>query len=320
MAKVTSITLTTTDGVSFVIGTADIIKVLTNGTGATVIYSNKGAGRKQIDVLETPAAISTAAGTLISVTDLSSSTVFYITGDRVNAIESSTNGDGQGLAVIETAEAVAQVTTSTLTGTSGTANLTMGALVKLATFDTDLTTTAANFVTAHAAAYLANGDSIIVTSDGADLIFTAAVAGDAFVDGGSANVSGDLDGTEAATTANVEQANTWTPYDVEIGDVFYATAGGETVEFIATAATVANVTAGLKAAMDLGSAGWSTYLNGNTATDNTTNVTTAGTVSVVSASSANTSSKIKYDNYGANLESLVVSENLSELNTALQAL
>lgn len=100
-----------------------------------------------------------------------------------------------------TFEGVAQVDTVTLTGTSGTANVqTAGGLTKLATFATDLETTAANFVTAHAAAYLAVG--ITVTSDGADLIFTSSTPGVAFASPTVANVTGDLDGTVDNTTAN----------------------------------------------------------------------------------------------------------------------
>lgn len=96
---------------------------------------------------------------------------------------------------------VAQVDTLTLTGSSGTANVgTAGGLTKLATFDTDLATTAANFVTAHAAAYAAVG--ITVTNDGDSLVFTAAVAGTAFANPTIANASGDLDGTVANTTQN----------------------------------------------------------------------------------------------------------------------
>ena len=57
----------------------------------------------------------------------------------------------------------------TLTGTSGTMNITIDGTDYLATFATDLTTTAANFVTAHATALLAEG--ITVTSAGAVLSF-----------------------------------------------------------------------------------------------------------------------------------------------------
>ena len=87
-----------------------------------------------------------------------------------------------------------QIDTVTLTGTSGTANITgAGGLTKLVTFNSDLTTTAADFVTAHAAAYLAVG--IEITSADEILTFTAHVAGTAFTSPVIANVSGDLNGT-----------------------------------------------------------------------------------------------------------------------------
>lgn len=103
--------------------------------------------------------------------------------------------------VTETGAAVAQVETVTLTGTSGTANITVaGGLTKLATWNTSLTQTATDFVTAHAAAYkLAD---IILTSSGADLIFTAAIVGTAIAVPVITNATGDLAGTVAHTTAN----------------------------------------------------------------------------------------------------------------------
>ncbi len=91
-----------------------------------------------------------------------------------------------------------KVTTVTLTGTSGTANVTIAGVNYLATFDTNLTTTASNFVTAHAAAILA-AHGFTVTSAAADLIFTQTKGNTA--NPTIANVSGNLAGTVAATTA-----------------------------------------------------------------------------------------------------------------------
>lgn len=99
--------------------------------------------------------------------------------------------------------AVANVRTATLTGTSGTANVTINGTAYLATFDTDLTTTAANFVTAHAATILARFGRCVVTSSGAGIIVTSGVPGLA-VTVAVANVSGNLAGSVANTTANVE--------------------------------------------------------------------------------------------------------------------
>lgn len=97
--------------------------------------------------------------------------------------------------------AVAQVGTVTLTGTSGTANITFNGVAYLATFDTDLDTTAGNFVTANAAALLLRG--VIVTAPGSDqLVFTSSRAGQPFTAVTVANVSGNLAGTNAATTPN----------------------------------------------------------------------------------------------------------------------
>lgn len=99
--------------------------------------------------------------------------------------------------------AVANVKTATLTGSSGTANVTINGTAYLATFDTDLTTTAANFVTAHAATILARFGKAVVTSSGAGIIVTSGVPG-LNMTVSVANASGNLAGSVANTTANVE--------------------------------------------------------------------------------------------------------------------
>lgn len=104
---------------------------------------------------------------------------------------------------IAAASAVAQVETITITGTSGTADITLaGGLTKTATFNTNLDTTASDFVSANAAAYAAVG--ITITSGTATIIFTAATAGVSFTAPAIANATGDLAGTVAHTAANVE--------------------------------------------------------------------------------------------------------------------
>lgn len=96
---------------------------------------------------------------------------------------------------------VAQVTTHTLTGTSGTANISINGTNYLATFNSSLTQTATDFAATHLAALAAVG--ITVTSSGADVILTSAIAGQAFSAAvAAANVSGNLAGTVAQTTAN----------------------------------------------------------------------------------------------------------------------
>jgi hypothetical protein len=112
------------------------------------------------------------------------------------------NGNASGILASNLATAVKQVDTLTLTGTSGTASITVaGNLTKTATFNSDLTTTASDFVTANATAYLTQG--IVLTSSTADLIFTAQVAGNGHSAPVCTNATGDLAGTNVATTANV---------------------------------------------------------------------------------------------------------------------
>ena len=117
------------------------------------------------------------------------------------AVSAAVSGNLTGTVAATTPLNVVQVDTLTLTGTSGTANIAgAGGLTKLATFDTDLTTTAAAFVTAHAAAYLVEG--IVLTSSGAGLIFTANVAGTRFTHPTITTLTLTLSGANVLTTLN----------------------------------------------------------------------------------------------------------------------
>lgn len=100
---------------------------------------------------------------------------------------------------------VKQKETISLTGTVGTATIVCGALSHVATFATNLTTTAANFVTANAAAYLTAG--LVLTSSTNTLIIEASVAGVPFTAPTITNLITDLAGTVAHTTANVTIPN-----------------------------------------------------------------------------------------------------------------
>jgi hypothetical protein len=94
-----------------------------------------------------------------------------------------------------------RVDTITLTGTSGTATILCDGGSHTATFNGTLTTTASDFVTANAAAYLAGG--VVLTSSGANLIFTSSVAGVDFTGNTTCtNATGNLAGSVVATTAN----------------------------------------------------------------------------------------------------------------------
>lgn len=85
--------------------------------------------------------------------------------------------------------------TVTLTGTSGTANIAVNGVNYLATFATDLTTTANNFVTAHAAAILA-ATGAVVTANAGVLTFTDLAEG--FPTITITNATTDLAGTVGA--------------------------------------------------------------------------------------------------------------------------
>lgn len=105
-------------------------------------------------------------------------------------------------AAYQTVVAVKGKKTATLTGTSGTANVNINGVNYLATFDTDLTTTAANFVAAHAATIAARFGNCVVTSNSADIIVEAGQPGmNVLVS--VTNASGNLAGSVANTTAAV---------------------------------------------------------------------------------------------------------------------
>ena len=84
----------------------------------------------------------------------------------------------------------------TLTGTSGTANITVGGTNYLATFTSNLTTSANNFVTSHASALATRG--ITVTASSGVLTFVAAT--ETFPTIARTNVSGDLSATIASAS------------------------------------------------------------------------------------------------------------------------
>lgn len=86
--------------------------------------------------------------------------------------------------------------TVTLTGTSGTANIAIAGVNYLATFTTNLTTSAANFVTSHAATLLALGYT--VTSSAAVITISALTT--VFPTVTATNASGDLAGTLGTQT------------------------------------------------------------------------------------------------------------------------
>lgn len=102
--------------------------------------------------------------------------------------------------------AVAMVDTVTLTGTSGTATLTIkGKDYVTPTYATSLTVTAAAFVTLYEDELAER--NITCTSSTADVILTSSIAGVPLGTTAIANTSGNLDGSVANTTANTLPAD-----------------------------------------------------------------------------------------------------------------
>lgn len=126
---------------------------------------------------------------------------FYVEANVIEVTTAATFTYIQETGYIGYGAGVAQVDTVTLTGTGGTANISAaGGLTKLATWNTSLTQTAADFVTAHAAAYALVG--ITVTSSVADIIFTSTLVGMPFEHPVITNVTLTLDGTVVSTADN----------------------------------------------------------------------------------------------------------------------
>lgn len=106
-------------------------------------------------------------------------------------------GDNIGAATV----AVKEKQTVTLTGTAGTLNISVvGVANRTATFSASLATTSANFITAHAAAFL---PSTVVTNSGNTIIFEASTAGVPLGSIVLTPLTGDLTGATNLTTANV---------------------------------------------------------------------------------------------------------------------
>lgn len=165
---------------------------------------------------------------------------------------SATNDDVRR--IVMSNGSVAQVTTHTLTGTSGTANIAISGVNYLATFTSSLTTSAANFVTTHTAALAARG--ITVTSSSANIILTATIAGAPFTSTAAAvNVSGDLAGSVAQTTANTaptdlatdEAKSTFKLMIEKSNKVLKAAIAGKQVRIYATDTMIENYVSTLEA-------------------------------------------------------------------------
>lgn len=208
---------TTVDNLpGFVTGTVNKVKGV-NNIGYYTVVVNDELTQGEIDTFVTanPTATVDLLGDVKSVCENTSTTTYsWVAGDvcyttsEVYTIQLPDTDCGASrlselqsyysdLTVVE-GDATGKATqTITLTGTSGTANISIGGVNYLATFDTDLTTTATNFVSTHAAT--------ILTATGATITSNAAVItinddNLEFPSVSITNVSGDLAGTVGSKT------------------------------------------------------------------------------------------------------------------------
>jgi len=177
VARVDRIDLTGASGSAIVVCNA-ISRLMTFSTNLEITADN---------FVTAHAAAYTASGVTVEAfgtgTDVYLKFTANVAGTNFTGATSITNDSDPDLAgtvstIVANRAAVKQIDTITLTGTSGTANILCDAVTKLASFFNSLTDTAAGFVIEWAASYLPGG--VVVTSSGADVIFTSDTAGIAF--------------------------------------------------------------------------------------------------------------------------------------------
>jgi hypothetical protein len=116
---------------------------------------------------------------------------------------STTPSDTQIQRIAISDGAVAQVNTFTFTGTTGTANMVLAGKNYLFTFASSITASTTAFVATHAAAFLARG---IVLTGTATAILTSAIPGQPIPTPAIGALTGDISGSNVATTANTAPA------------------------------------------------------------------------------------------------------------------
>ena len=161
------------------------------------------SGRGKVKIVNSEGSVLHPAGKpikLIATLVRPADTDDYAIGDAIRAF--AVNVKQKETVTLSGSAPVKQKETVTLTGTGGTAEISgSGELLKTAEFNLSLTQTAADFVTAFAADYLAVG--IVLTSDGEDLILEGENYDDLFDAPVVTNLTEDLAGIVVHTTAAV---------------------------------------------------------------------------------------------------------------------
>lgn len=195
--------------------------------------------------------------------------------------------------IIKVSENSAKSTNVTLSGTSGTANVTVEGVTELATFNTDLATTASDFVVASAAAYLAVG--LVLSNNGAVLFFTPVDSSVSYVSGSTANVSGNLAGAHSVGA-----------------QVLYSNQGAsrKNVNVNESASTISTAAGTLIEVTDLADGTSVIQINADRVND----------IAPIEAATPANGSKIMYDAEGASQDEIKVDETVTTLDSLIQAL
>jgi len=189
-----------------------------------VVTANAGvlsftSQNKEISASIVPATSNLAGvATAVFVPDFSHHRIFRLALGAGLTISNPINAIDGAYARFETKPDMNRVT---LTGSSGTANVTAGGITRLATWGTGLTETATAFVASWAADYLLAG--LVLTSSTATLIFTP--VGNVLVNASIVPVTTNLDGT---VTSNY--TSTWgDKYDIAGGSITTQTVNGRDI-------------------------------------------------------------------------------------------
>lgn len=197
----TGVQQSTIDGIGFY--TVVLTAELSSGNLATFVAANPTATVTKIGLAAdacTDSTVTNIAWAVCGTCNVSSDTYqITIPDDCSGSVLAELQDFYPGLTIIEALDPSKTEATVTLTGTSGTATITIGANTYTVTFDTDLTTTADNFVTAEAANILANDGLTLTASAGVLTLISSTIA--AGTSGISiANDTGDLAGTVVDTS------------------------------------------------------------------------------------------------------------------------
>jgi hypothetical protein len=232
--------------------------VATAATVANVVAGLVSAINNDVTVKDVVLA-ENITSTYVKITAKSAGTAFTIAGSTI----AGTGANNQSLTALETQinvvliPAIAQISTATPDNIEIDDIFTV-VINSVSIPFTATAATQANVVAGLIAAINGSAQSgnVLATYGTDHVIITSKAAGTSFTITGSATPGTGANNQKVTATqtvanaAKVPQVSRVTPTNVEINDTFYVTINGTTVNFVATVATVANVTAGLQTLID----------------------------------------------------------------------